>query len=207
MVKQFTINLNKGEGELAIRRKRQERRSFLLLFLMIIFFIVLAGLTWAQNEAINREISKREQKLDRIKFELDSLKREGTNVSKEDVMALAQLEKERFRWARRLEVLAEIMPPNMALEGLEFQQNRFSIHAIAMIDSAQKEFEMISNFIELLKTTPDFRSGMWDIKFDQSIRKVIEDQDVLRFSVDCLTRDPDAGKKTRTVQRKIVPGA
>ena len=40
-----------------------------------------------------------------------------------------------------------------------------------MIDSSQKEFEIVSNFIELLKTTPDFRTGMFDIKFDQSVRE------------------------------------
>ena len=113
MVKQFTINLNKGEGELVLKRKKQERRSFLLLLLMVLIFIVLGGLTWAQNEAVNREISKRQEQLDRIQFELDSLKREGTNVSKDDVMALAKLEKERFLWAKRLELLTDLMPPGM----------------------------------------------------------------------------------------------
>ena len=106
MVRIFTINLNKGEGEIVLRQRRQERRSFLLLFLMGLVFAVLGGITWAQNGAINDVITSRRDKLERIKYELDSLKREGTNVSKDDVMALANLETERFLWARRLEVLA-----------------------------------------------------------------------------------------------------
>jgi hypothetical protein len=208
MVKQFTINLNKGEGELVLKQRKQERRSCVLLLLMVLIFIVLGGLTWAQNEAVDREISNRVKKLERIQYELDSLKREGTNVSKDDVMALAKLEKERFLWAKRLEVLTTLMPEGMALTGLEYSQNSFKIRAVAMIDSTQKEFEIISKFIDLLKTTPDFRSGLFDIKFDQSVRKLVENQDVLLFTVNCLTRDPEARRpaKKSEVQKKL-PGS
>ena len=115
MVKQFTINLNKGEGEVAVRVRRQEHRAYLVLVLFAIVFIVLGGLTWAQNEAINEVIHSRQAKLERIRFELDSLKREGTKVSKDDVMALARLEGDRFLWARRLERLAEILPADLAV--------------------------------------------------------------------------------------------
>lgn len=210
MVRIFTINLNKGEGELVLRQRRQERRSFLLLFLMGLVFAVLGGITWAQNEAINDVIKSREQKLARIQFELDSLKREGTNVSKDDVMALATLEQERFLWARRLEVLAEVLPPGMSVTGLELTNNRFFMHCLAQVDSTQKEFDIISQFVDLLKTTPDFRSGMFEIKFDKSLRKSVEGQDALMFSVECVTRDPDRGKKkksTASASKTIIPGS
>jgi len=200
MVKLFTINLNKGEGELVLRQRRQERRSFLLLFLMALVFAVLGGITWAQNEAINDVIKSREQKLARIQFELDSLKREGTNVSKDDVMALATLEQERFLWARRLEVLAEVLPPGMSVTGLELQNNRFFLHCLAQVDSTEKEFDIISHFVDLLKTTPDFRQGMFEIKFDKSLRKDVEGQDALMFSVECVTRDPERGKKKKSAK-------
>lgn len=198
MVRLFTINLNKGEGEIVLRQRKQERRSFLLLFLMGLVFAVLGGITWAQNEAIDDVISSRRDKLDRIKFQLDSLKREGTNVSKDDVMALANLETERFLWARRLEVLAEVLPPGMSVTGLELANNRLFLHCIAQVDSSEKEFDIISSFVDLLKTTPDFRQGMYEIKFDKSLRKVVEDQDALMFSVECITRDPERGKKKKS---------
>ncbi|MBU0507577.1 hypothetical protein KKH27_01890 [bacterium] len=191
MVKQFTINLNKGEGEVALRSRRQERRSYLVLSLFVLVFIILGGLTWAQNNAMNEVIRQRQAKLDRIRFELDSLKREGTKVSKEDVMALARLENERFLWARRLEKLAEILPADIAVTGLEYQNKVFTIRAHAKVDSSQKEFEIISKFIELLKSTPEFRQGLFEIRFNQSVRKVVQDQDVLIFSVECLTADPE----------------
>ncbi len=205
MVRIFTINLNKGEGEIVLRQRRQERRSFLLLFLMGLVFAVLGGITWAQNEAINDVISSRRDKLERIKYELDSLKREGTNVSKDDVMALANLETERFLWARRPEVLAEVLPPGMSVTGLELNNNRLFLNCIAQVDSSEKEFDIISSFVDLLKTTPDFKQGMFEIKFDKSIRKVVEDQDALMFSVECITRDPDRGKKKKSSSSIAAP--
>lgn len=200
MVKQFTINLNKGEGEVAIRLRKQERRSYLLLAVMALVFIVLGGLTWVQNEAMNEVVDSRQQKLDRIRFEIDSLKREATKVSKEDVMSLARLENERFLWARRLEKLAEILPRGMAVTGLEYQNKILKVNALAQVDTTVKEFEIISKFIELLKSTPEFREGLYEIRFDQSIRKVIEDQDVLVFSVECVTSDPDRKKTSRSTR-------
>jgi Tfp pilus assembly protein PilN len=203
MVKQFTINLNKGEGEQAVRMRRQERRAYFLLLLFALVFVVLGGLTWAQNEAINDVINSRKAKLDRIQFELDSLKREGTKVSKDDVIALARLEGERFLWARRLEKLAEILPADMVVTGLDYQNKIFSIHCMARVDTGQKEFEVISKFIELLKSTPEFRQGMFEIRFDQSLRKIVEAEDVLQFTVECLTADPE--RKSKRSSSAITP--
>ena len=197
MVKQFTINLNKGEGEVAIRLRKQERRSYLVLALFVLVFLVLGGLTWAQNDSMNQVVRSRQQKLDRIRFEIDSLKREATKVSKDDVMALARLEQERFLWARRLEKLSEVLPAGMAVTGLEYQNRIFKINALAQVDTNVKEFEVISKFIELLKSTPEFREGMYEVRFDQSLRKIIEEQDVLVFSVECLTSDPERKKTSR----------
>ena len=207
MVKQFTINLNKGEGEALVRSRRQERRSYLVLGLFIIVFVVLGGLTWAQNSAINDVVRSRQTKLDRIRFELDSLKREGTKVSKDDVLALAGLESQRFLWARRLEKLSQIMPQGMALTGLDFQNKVFKIECIAQVDTAQKEFEIISKFIELLKSAPEFRQGLHEIRFDQSLRKKVEDQDVLMFTIACVTQDPDRKARTQVSDKPATTAA
>lgn len=206
MVKQFTINLNKGEGANILRMRRQERRNYLILSLFVLVFAVLGGLTWAQNKAVNDVIRSRESKLDRIKFVLDSLKREGTNVSKDDVMALNKLEMERFLWAKRLEKLSEILPAGTVLTQLEYENKVFKIHAMSQVKPEQKEFEIVSKFIELLKTTPEFKQGFYEIRFDQSIRKIVEEQDVLLYSVECLTIDPQRGKKTnKSSEEKMFP--
>jgi Tfp pilus assembly protein PilN len=197
MIKQFTINLNKGEGEQLIRLRRQERRAYLVLALFVILFLVLGGLTWAQNEAINDVIAGRQAKLDRIRFELDSLKREGTKVSKDDVIALARLENERFLWAKRLEKLAEILPSGMALTELVYENEILNISAVAQVDPEQKEFDQVSSFIDLLKTTPEFRSGFFEIRLHESIRRMVEEQDVVEFTIECLTSESDVEKRRR----------
>lgn len=90
----------------------------------------------------------------------------------------------------------------MALTGLEYQQKIFTLRALAQVDTSQKEFEVISKFIELLKSTPEFRHGLYEIRFDQSLRKTIEGQDVLIFSVQCLTSDPER----KTGKAKVKTG-
>jgi Tfp pilus assembly protein PilN len=194
MVKQFTINLNKGEGEAVLKSRKQERRAYLVLGLFAVVYLILGGLTWAQNQAMNDVVNSRLAKLKRIRFELDSLKQEGTKVSKDDVMALARLEQDRFLWSRRLEKLAELVPTNMSLTGLDFQNKTLLINAIAKIDTSQKEFDIISKFIELLKGSPEFRQGLYGIQFHESARKKIEDQEILIFSVKCITQDPERKK-------------
>jgi hypothetical protein len=207
MVKQFTINLNKGEGANVLRMRRQERRNYMILGVFVLGFLVLGGLTWAQNKAMNDVIHNREHKLARIKYELDSLKREGTNVSKDDVMALNKLESERFLWARRLEKLAQILPAGTCVTELKYENKMLKINAMAQVHTDQKEFEIISKFIELLKTTPEFKQGFYEIRFDQSLRKVVEEQDVLIFTVECLTADPNRGKtKVEGPEEKTLPG-
>jgi hypothetical protein len=206
MVKQFTINLNKGEGEALVRARKQDRRAYLVLVLFAIVFIVLGGLTWAQNKAMNEVVRSRQAKLDRIRFELDSLKREGTKVSKDDVLALVRLESDRFLWARRLERFSSILPAGMAVTGLDFQSRTLKIHALAQVDSTRKEFDVISKFIELLKSTPDFRQGMYEIRFRESQRKKLEDQDVLIFTVECVTQDPDK-RRVKTQDAAPSPAA
>jgi hypothetical protein len=206
MVKQFTINLNKGEGANVLRLRKHERRNYIILALFALMFLVLGGLTWAQNNAMNDVVRSRENKLQRIKHELDSLKREGTNVSKDDVMSLNKLETERFLWAKRLEKLAQILPSGMSLTSLKFENKILTIQAMAQVHEEQKEFEIVSKFIELLKTTPEFKQGFYEIRFDQSLRKAVVEQDVLIFSVECLTSDPTRGKKKAVAEEKTFPG-
>jgi hypothetical protein len=95
----------------------------------------------------------------------------------------------------------------MAVTGLEYQNRVFKVNALAQVDSNIKEFEVISKFIELLKSTPEFREGLYEVRFDQSLRKMIEEQDVLVFSVECLTADPERKKTaTKTIARDTKSG-
>ena len=205
MIKQFTINLNKGEGEAAIRTRRRERHAMFLLAGVTLIFLVLSGFTWAQHRQLGSIVDSKRGMIADIRHQLDSLRREGTNVSKEDVMALAKLEKDRFLWARRLESLAQMLPEGMALTGLKFDQNKLIIKAISQIKSDEKEFDRVSRLMDILKTTPEFGNRFQEIRFTQSNRRSIEDQEVLDIEVTCSLQKSAAKpeRPMRSVDRSI----
>jgi Tfp pilus assembly protein PilN len=203
MIKQFTINLNKGEGEAAVRGRKKERRAMLLLAGFTLLFLILSGFTWAQHRDLREVVASKQNKLTLIRHQIDSLQREGTNVSKYDVKALAKLEKERFLWAHRLEALAKVLPEGMAITGLKYEHGQFTIKVISQIKPDEKEFERASRLMDILKTTPEFLQDFKEIRFTQSNRHTIEDQEVLDILVTCTVprQEVKAKQAPRAVDR------
>lgn len=205
MIKQFTINLNKGEGEAAVRTRRREKQAMILLVGIVVVFLVLTGFTWAHHRQLRAVVTSKQDKIAHIHHQLDSLRREGTNVSKEDVMALAKLENDRFLWARRLEALAQVLPEGMAITGVKFEHGQLIIKAISQIKADEKEFDRVSRLMDILKTTPDFVDRFQEIRFTQSKRRYIEDQEVLDLVVTCYLQERGAKstRPLRSVERPI----
>jgi len=208
VIKQFTINLNKGEGEAAVRARKRERHALLWLAGFALGFLILSALTWAQHGQLRAVVDSKQEKLGAIRHQLDSLRREGTNVSKEDVMALSKLEKERFLWARRLETLAQVLPAGMAITGLKFEQGQLHIRIISQIKPDEKDFERVSRLMDTLETTADFAKGFREIRFTQSNRHTIEDQEILDILVICSLQRTEAkpATKPRSVDRVPIRG-
>jgi Tfp pilus assembly protein PilN len=208
VIKQFTINLNKGEGEAAVRARKREKRSLLWLAGFALVLLILSGFTWAQYGQLRAVVDIKQDQLAAIRHQLDSLRREGTNVSKEDVLALAKLEKQRFLWAKRLETLAQVLPDGMALTELKFEQGQLIIKIISQIKPEEKEFECVSRLMDILETTPEFAHDFRDIRFTQSNRHTIEDQEVLDIMVTCYLERPEAKPvaQPRSVDRVPIRG-
>ena len=89
----------------------------------------------------------------------------------------------------------------MALTGLKFEQNRLIIKAISRVKADEKEFERVSRLMDILKTTPDFVDRFREIRFTQSKRRSIEDQEVLELVVTCSLQQP--GAKPRRPMRSV----
>jgi Tfp pilus assembly protein PilN len=201
MVRCFTINLNKGEAraELAIRRQRRTQRIVMAVFILV--FLAIGFLNVNNYMELNSIVKGKQDKIAQIERQLEELQRSGQNVSKQDVLALAKLEQKRFLWARRLEALAEIMPENMAITGLEFHNLDFTIKAISQIKKDQKEFDQVVAFMDMLKSTPFFYTDFDGIRFEKSSRISIEDQDILSMAIICqvgseLIRAPRSRSRT-----------
>ena len=173
-----------------------------------LLFLILSSLTWAQHRQMRDVVSSKQGKLTLIRHQIDSLQREGTNVSKNDVKALAKLEKERFLWAHRLEALAQVLPEGMAITGLKFEHGQLTLKVISQIKPDEKEFERASRLMDILKTTPEFLRDFREIRFTQSNRHTIEDQEVLDILVTCFVQQHEEkpARAPRSVERVPMRG-
>jgi Tfp pilus assembly protein PilN len=185
MVRCFTINLNKGEAraELAVRRQRRTQRIVMAVFVLV--FLAIGALNLNSHMELDSIIQEKQEKIDEIDRQLLELQRSGQNVSKQDVIALAKLEQKRFLWTKRLEALAGILPEDMAITGLEFHNDEFTIRAISQIKKQQREFDQVVAFMDMLKGTQFFYSDFDGIRFEKSSRIGVEDQDILSMAIIC----------------------
>jgi len=120
MITQFTINLNKGEDVAEREVRWRKRREAITMTVLILFLVVISYLNYQQYQAVQQVLHTKQAIVNDIDRQLDSLVKTGKNISKEDVLALAKLEKERVLWTKKFLSIGEILPPEMAITYVEF---------------------------------------------------------------------------------------
>jgi hypothetical protein len=134
-----------------------------------------------------------------ITRQLDSLKKTGKNISKEDVLALAKLEKERVLWTKKFLSLGELLPEEMAVTYLEFKNNMLLMRFITTIKKDEKEFDKVKGLIDILRASPLFFRDFADIRLKEQHQTDIEEQTILSFSVlASIDRGAAGGREKRT---------
>jgi len=201
MIDRFLINLNRGEGREEKIARWRRRRDSVTISVFLALFIVLSAFNLNNHRSMQELINTKEAKISRINRELDELKRQGQNVSKADVLNIARLEQQRFLWTKKFFALADILPKGAAITGLEFANDAFTVKFIAKIKKEEKDFDKISEIMEMLKNTSDFYADFANIKFDQSHRIIVDKQDVLAFSVACKLRKTVTTRKSSSRRR------
>jgi len=204
MVDKFLINLNRGEGQEEKLVRWRKRRESITLYSFLVIFIILSIFTYNNHKALTHLVNTKEDKIRRINNELDELQKQGQNVSKEDVMAIARLEKTRFLWTRKILALAEVLPDDIAVTGMEFKNNAFIIKFISRIRKDERDFDKIDEIMELLKNTEDFYRDFSNIKFDKSSRIVVDGQEILSFSVLSTLRVTIKADSRRSTGRRMM---
>jgi Tfp pilus assembly protein PilN len=195
MVKFFSINLNKSEG-LAEREARwRKRREMIIIVSFMVIFSLLSLFAFRNHQALGEIMDTKSQKIAEIERRLVELERTGKNISKSDVLTLARMEKERFLWTTKLRALAQIIPEDVALTLLEFNKRQLRIKAISKIMADEKEFDKVSEFMDMLKQTPFFYREFTNIRFSESHRVRIEDQEILSITIECTL---EKASRTRT---------
>lgn len=207
MINQFTINLNKGE-DIAEREARwRKRREIITLTVLIIFVIILSMINVTQYQMIEGIIDTKESIIREIDRQLDSLKKTGKNISKDDVLALAKLEKERVLWTKKMLAIGQELPQEMALTYVEYKNNVLLMRFITTIKAKEKEFDKVKEMIDKLRASPMFFRDFSEMQLKEQHRADVEDQTILSFSVVCrVTKGAMKSKSGRSRRSRSVSG-
>ena len=114
----IVINLNKSESaETKLARSKEQLRWVIFSFL-IILLLGVNGRVWMISAGYNSIINKKQKEISRLKSEINQLQSQGKNLSKDDILSFADLEQNRFLWAKNLEKMGTLTPDDIAITGL-----------------------------------------------------------------------------------------
>ncbi len=190
MLKIFSINLNKTEGHAEKEARWRRRREGLTITVFLLIFVVLSLYIYQNHKALGQIIQAKQDQIQTIQQRLEELQKSGKDISKGDVLTLARMEKERFLWGSKLKALSEILPQEVVLTLLEYNNRELRIKAISKIMADEKEFDKVSEFMDMLKSTPFFYREFSNIRFSESHRVRVESQEILSITINCSIEKP-----------------
>ena len=179
------INLNQSFSSSEIKQKKDENTRW--VFFTFIFLALLGNLFWFihLNLNINQLIVQREDTIAQLLIDTEQLKQKGQiNLSKKDIENLYNVEKNRVTWADKFTEFANITPEDMAITGIVFRNNKFTINAISLINEKEKEFTIVENLINTLQSSEIISKDFSNIKFKSSQRKITRGQEILVFVIE-----------------------
>ena len=203
MISQFTINLNKGE-DLAEREARwRKRREIITLSGLVILVLVFTLINVQQYQIAEGVLQVKEQTINDIDRRLDSLKKTGKNISKQDVLALAKLEKERVLWTKKLLSLGELLPNEMAITRLEYKNQTLLLRFISTIEKDEKEFDRVKEIIDKLRGSTLFFRDFSEMRLKEQHQTDVEEQTILSFSVLSMIEKGSSSKRSRRTRGSV----
>ena len=179
------INLNQSYSSSEIKLKKDENMRW--VYFSLILVALLGNLFWFIhiNMNINQLIEQREDTIAQLGVDTEKLKQKGRiNLSKKDIENLYNVEKYRITWADKFTEFANITPEDMAITGIVFRNNKFTINAISLINENEKEFAIVENLINTLQSSEIISKDFSNIKFKSSQRKITRGQEILVFVIE-----------------------
>ena len=179
------INLNQSFSTSEIKQKKDENTRW--VFFTFILLALLGNLFWFVhiNMNINQLIEQRKNTIVQLGVDTEKLKQKGRiNLSKKDIENLYNVEKNRVTWADKFTEFANITPEDMAITGIVFRNNKFTINAISLINENEKEFAIVENLINTLQSSEIISKDFSNIKFKSSQRKITRGQEILVFVIE-----------------------
>ena len=179
------INLNQSFSSSEIKLKKDENTRW--VYFTLILVALLGNLFWFIhiNMNLNQLIEQREDTISQLGVDTEKLKQKGRiNLSKKDIENLYNVEKNRVTWADKFTEFANITPEDMAITGIVFRNNKFTINAISLINENEKEFAIVENLINKLQSSEIISKDFSNIKFKSSQIKITRGQEILVFVIE-----------------------
>jgi hypothetical protein len=181
----FRIDLNKLEDPTVAFRK-ERRESYVFVALAALFACLVA---WAARSAsdLGGKVRELSGMRDDLQARLEAVRRDSQYVSEEDVRALFDLERRRVLWTRKLAALPELLGEKIVLVDVRYSRGKLTVEGIAESQAGGNRFELVSGFIDRLKAAPEFSRDFRKVEFQSSRRLEFQGQNLLAFSVLCLS--------------------
>ncbi|HOE90410.1 MAG TPA: hypothetical protein PKZ69_01210 [Candidatus Cloacimonadota bacterium] len=188
----FTINLNKY-GELKQQIEAENKTFWRMTSVFVIVSIILFGFALYLNSNMKQKYENRQKYLTDIQQQLNEFSASSDYLSSKDLERLTRVNNNRVFWAKKLVALSEKTSERIAITHFSFKNGILSLFGITKLDRDIKEFELIDSFIYSLKQNEDISNDFPEIRFVKSSKDVEKDVEILRFQIDCVSKD--YGKK------------
>jgi len=187
------INLNKAESAETRQERIKEQVRWAIFGTLLFFLLAVNVRVWIISYGYDNIIDKKQTEISRLKDEINKLQSEGKNLSKDDILSFANLEQDRFLWARNLEKMGALTPDDIAITGLRYKRQKLIIKGIALTFEDRKDFEIIDEYIQTLRKNKEFSNNFSKIKYVGHNKVNVRGQDIIRFEIEASSKK--SGKK------------
>ena len=177
------INLNKAESSEVLKERVVERGRWIIFGILIFSLLAINVRSLMMGFGYNNVIQKKKTQIKKLQNQINQLKSKGKNLSKVDIMSFADLEQDRFLWARNMELLGEMTPNDMAITGMRFKRDKLTIKGIALTFEDRKDFEIIDEYVQTLRDNKEFSQNFNRIKYVGHQKINLRGQNIIRFEI------------------------
>ena len=189
----IVINLNKAESAETRQERIKEQVRWAIFGVLLFFLLAVNVRVWIISYGYDNIIDKKQTEISRLKDEINKLQSEGKNLSKDDILSFANLEQDRFLWAKNLEKMGALTPDDIAITGLRYKRKKLIIKGIALTFEDRKDFEIIDEYVQTLRKNKEFSDNFSKIKYVGHNKVNVRGQDIIRFEIEASSKK--SGKK------------
>jgi Tfp pilus assembly protein PilN len=173
--------------KLAIPRETLYLVGGTVLAILIFIHIALIGVLTARSIRYTN-LNRIWQNLVPDKEKIDALNKEQKKIS-ERVNSIAKLTKKgRISWAKKLNILSDVMPQGVWLRRIEFTGSELIIEG-SSVSLKGEEVILVNKFSSALKNDKDFYFDFKDMELDSIKQRQIKNMEVADFILDTKLKE------------------